>query len=349
LKRLDKKSRNKLRAILSNGEANAIISLAKLRAKLDKDQLDAFEVILNSSAPLKAVRMSAPFPKNPPFIDTLQTHREARLEELLGIIENRVILFRERLIRVAKSLHEIDEAYAAGEIESCRQLICASIALDGWSHAILRRIVLIRENSPEGDEDEKIEELVRQADIKAVVVSSLIHSYSRDQNYLTIKRSILNLANRGTINRYSRTISRLAVQPFARDKEDLTAFLSEVEKCSLIDAIILAKFNSHLFRIKDYPAIGEIANQLGQANLFERLVATYDANDLHREYAFFTQSSAWLEYEPIRQYRILLDNYYDTSTEDVGDLPEGFSSTLYDWVGDATPGNLVGKTPMSLS
>lgn len=345
-KRLDKKSRNKLRAILSNSEANAIISLGQLRAKLGKNQLEALEVILNSSALLKAVQMSAPFPKKPPFTDTLKTHRGGG-EELLSIIENRAIEFRERLIRVAKSLHEIDEAYAARDIESCRQLICASIELDGWSHAILRRIVLIRENSPEGEEDEKIEELVRQADIKAVVVSSLIHSYSRDQNYLTIKRSILNLANHGTINRYSRTISRLAVQPFAKDKEDLAAFLSEVEKCSLIDAIILAKFNSHLFRIKDYPAIGEIANQLGQANLFDRLVATYDANDLHSEYAFFTQSSAWLEYEPIRQYRILLDNYYDSSTEDVGDLPEGFSSTLYDWVGDATPSNLVGKTPFT--
>jgi len=347
LKRLDKKSRNKLRAILSDGEANAIISLGQLRAKLGKDQLEALEVILNSSALLKAVQMSAPFPKKPPFTDTLQTHRGGGLEELLSIIENRAIEFRERLIRVAKSLHEIDGAYAASDIESCRQLICASIALDGWSHAILRRIVLIREHRSEGKEDEKIEELVRQADIKAVVVSSLIHLYSLDQNYLTIKRSILNLADRGTINRYSRTISRLAVQPFARDKEDLTAFLSEVEKCSLIDAIILVKFNSHLFRIKDYPAIGEIANKLGQANLFERLVATYDANDLHSEYAFFKQSSAWLEYEPIRHYRILLDNYYDTSTEDVDDLPEGFYSMLHDWVGDATLSNLVGKAPFT--
>jgi hypothetical protein len=344
MKRLDKKSRNKLRAILSNGDADAINSLGQLRAKLGKGQLDALEVILNSSALHKAVRMPTPFPKKPPFKDALQTHHGVDLEGLLRIIENRAIEFKERLIRVAKSLHEIDEAYAAGEIESCRQLICASIALDGWSHAILRRIVLIRENSPEGDEDEKIEELVRQADIKAVVVSSLIHSYSRDQNYLTIKRSILNLANRGTINRYSRTISRLVVQPFARDKEDLTAFLSEVEKCSLIDTIILAKFNSHLFRIKDYPVIGEIANQLGQVNLFNGLVATYNADDSFSEYVFFKQSSAWLEYEPIRQYRILLDNYYDTSMEDVEGLPEGFLSIVHDWIGDTALSNLVGKT-----
>lgn len=343
MKCLDKKSRNKLRAILSNGDTNAINSIAQLRTKLGKKQLAALEVILNSSTPLKAVRISKPFPKEPSFIDCLQSHREVAFEELLSIIEKRAIEFRERLVRIAQSFHQIDEAYAASDIESCRQLICASIALDGWSHAILRRIVLIRENNPEGEEDEIIEELVRQADIKAVTVSSLIHLYSRDQNYLTIKRSIMNLADRGAISRYSRTISRLPVQPFARNKEELSAFLSEVEKCSLIDAIILAKFNSHLFRIKDYPAISEIANELGQVNLFNSLVATYDPDDMNSEDAFYKQSSAWLEYEPIRQYRVLLDNYYDCSREDFEVLPDGFCSTLHNWLGDVTLNQLVGN------
>lgn len=343
IKRLDKKSRNKLRAILSNGELNAIHSLSQLRGKLGKDQSDALEIILNSSVPLKAVRRSTPFPKTPPFIDTLQAPRSVGLEELLSIIETNAAEFKARLIRVANTLHEIDAAYAAGDIESSQRRICDSIALDGWSHAILRRIILIRENRAVGQEDEKTEDLVQQAGLKEVVVTSLIHSYSLDQNYLTIKRSILNIADRGAINRYSRAICRLAVQPFSRTKDDLTAFLSEVEKCSLVDAIILAKFNSHLFRIEDYPAIAEVANKLGQVNLFERLASTYIADDPESEYAFFKQSSAWLEYEPIRQYRLLLDNYYDTSWEDIHDLPASVSRTLHDWVGDATLSNLVGK------
>lgn len=279
LKRLDKKSRNKLRAILSKGEINAINSLAQLRGKLNRGRLDALEVVLNSSAPVKAVRRAAPFPKEPPFTDTLRPYRGVSLEELLGIIESRAVEFRERLIRVAKSFHEIDEAYAAGDIESCQQHISTSIAIDGWSHAIFRRIVLIRENQTAENEDEEIENLVQLANLKSVVVSSLIHLYSLDQNYLTIKRSILNLADRGTINRYSRTMSRFAVQPFAKTKEELAAFLSEVENCSLIDAIVLAKFNSHLFNIEDFQIIAEIANKLGNVDLFEQLVATYDVGD----------------------------------------------------------------------
>lgn len=347
LKRLDKKSRNKLRAILSNGEVNAIDSLAKLRGKLKQDRLGALEIVLNSSASLKAVRKSVLFPKQPQFVDALQPHRVVGLQERLRIIESHAVAYRERLIRVAQSLREIDEAYAAGAIDSCRQRICASIALDGWSHAILRRIVLIRENQPEGNEDETIEGLVQQADIKSVVVSSLIHLYSLDQSYLTIKRSILNIADRGTINRYSRTISRLAVQPFARTKEELAASLAEVEKCSLIDALVFAKFNSHLFRIEDFPVIAEIACRLGDDNLFESLVATYDTGDSESEYVFFKQSSAWLEYEPIRKYRILLDNYYDSTRDEFGNLPDEFAGVLHDWVGDAKLGDLVGKSPFT--
>lgn len=186
-----------------------------------------------------------------------------------------------------------------------------------------------------------------QADLGLVAVASLVHSYSLEQNFLTIKRSILNIADRGAINRYSRTIARLPVQPFARSKWDLVAFLSEVERCSLVDAVILAKFNAHLFRLSDYPALAEIAASLGQSDLFERLVATYNPSDKESEFTFFKQSSAWLEYEPVRQYRILLDNYYDASREDVDEIPAELSSSLVAWVGEATLKELVGTAPFT--
>ena len=255
LKRLDKKTRNKLRAILSISDGNAIPGLADLRGALGKDQSEALDVILNSPIPLRAVRTSTPFPKNPPFADTLRPTREAGLDEMLSIIEVGVVSHKERLARISEQLQEIDKLYAERDLEACLSCIMAAIHSEGWSHALLRRIILIRENQPKGTVDDRIENLVRQAGIKNVPVASLIHAYSLDQNILTIKRSILNIADRGSINRYTRTISRLSVQPFANSAEDLACFLSEVEKCSLIDAVILAKFNAHLFELGDYPAL----------------------------------------------------------------------------------------------
>lgn len=347
LKRLDKKTRNKLRAILGNGDTNAIGSLLQLRGKLGKDQSNALEGILSSPAFVKAVRTSTPFPKVPPFVDTLQAHRDNSLEEMLSSIEVSVVIHKERLIRLANSLHKIDALYAAGDTPSCRDCIVETLETDGWSHALLRRIILVRENLVTDLVDDHLEALVQRAGIKSVVVASLIHAYSCDQNILTIKRSILNLADRGIINRYTRTISKLAVQPFAASGQELANFLAEVEKCSLIDAIILAKFNSHLFHMGDFPAMAKLAQVLGKTELFEPLVATFNVSDSDSEYAFFKQSSSWLEYEPIRRYRILIDNYYDASREEADVLPPDLGQALQDWVKGATLHDLVGDSPFT--
>lgn len=259
LKRLDKKTRNKLRTILSNGDSNAINSLSALRGTLGKSQAEALEAVIKSLRHEKVVKAVAPFPKQPPFADAVRPKREVDLDALLSIIEGRIIAHKPRLQRLARSLTRIDEAYATNDKATCVQLIKETIKRDGWSHALLRRIVLIRENLSEGAVDDKIEELMQQANLGMTAVASLVHAYSLEQSFLTIKRSILNIADRGSINRYSRTIARLPVQPFANSKEDLTAFLYEVEQCSLVDAVILAKFNTHLFQITNYPALAEIA------------------------------------------------------------------------------------------
>lgn len=347
IKRLDKKSRNKLRAILSNGESNAIRNLAALRSTLGKSQSEALDSVLKGLKHEKVVQASTPFPKVPPFMDTVQPQRQLDLDTLLSLIETNVIAHRSRLKRVAQSLKRIDEAYASLDRVTGLELIRETIARDGWSHAILRRIVLIRENLPEGIVDETVEGLMQQANLSLAPVSSLVHSFSHKQSFLTIKRSVLNSVDRGAINRYSRTIARLSVQPFADSREDLAAFLSEVERCSLIDAVILAKFNTHHFHMADYPTLAEVGAEIGCSNLFERLVAAYDPTDKESEFTFFKQSSAWLEYEPVRNYRILLDHYYDASHEEVGDMHHELAPILEAWVGEATLSRLVGQSPFT--
>lgn len=344
LQLLDKKTRNKLRSILSNAEGNTIGSLTKLRGTLSLSQSAILDDIINIPLYGKVSEKSKPFPKTPPFFDTLQTRSRIGLDKILSIIEANVLTHHARLNLLTQSLNKIDNEYAKSNIAECLKLILSTLRQSGWSHAVLRRVVLIRENLPEGQEEDKIEELVQRAGLKSLSVVSLIHSYSLDQQILTIKRSILNIQDRGAINRFTRSIARLAVQPFAKNEDDLSDFLSDVERCSLIDAVILAKFNSHLFDIEDYPGIKSIADCLGEEALFERLVATYDAKDPESEHTFYKQSSAWLEYEPIRKYRLLIDNYYDASREEIDDVPETLLPLLHAWVKETTLKDLVGKT-----
>lgn len=344
LKRFDLKTRNQIRAILSDKDGNVINRLTKIRSKFGKAQADALEAILSSSALTRAVKISAPFPKTPPFTDTLQQYREASLHEVLEAIESSILSHKKRIKDAASSLNQIDALYAEGDLVGCREHITGALKKNGWSHALLRRIILVRENLEDGSVDEKIEELVRQAGIKSPIVSSLINTYAQDQYFLMIKRSILNIADRGIINRYSRTISRLTVQPLATSSDELAGILREVLKCSLIDAIIFAKYNSYLFQITEFPAIMEISNEIGRSEIFEALVSTYDATDTDGEYNFFKQSSAWLEYEPVRQYRLLIDSYYDASRDQPDVLPAELNQTLSAWVGGISPHDLVGRT-----
>lgn len=341
LKRFDIKTRNQIRSILSSENGNAISRLSKLIAKLGKSQAETLDEILSSSALTRAAKTPSLFPKNPPFLDTLQVQRETDLGGLLHVIENKTSKNKDRLKKLVHSLRKIDELYATKSIELCLIEIIQTLQDNGWSHALLRRIILIRENLGQDCIDERIEELVLKAGIKGVVVSSLIHTYARDQNILMTKRSILNIADRGAINRYTRTLSKLSVQPYASSVGDLRNYLREVLKCSLIDAIILAKFNCHFFKIADFPAISEIADDLGQLEIFESLVSTYDAKDSESEHTFYKQSTAWLEYEPIREYRVLIDSFYDSSREQIVELPVELGRILNKWVGETNVKDLV--------
>lgn len=342
-KQFDIRTRNKLRAILSDEDGNAINRLAKLSKNFGKAQAEALESILNSAALTRAMRKSDFFPKNPPFYDTLQEHRDLDLSALLNVVEMSAQAHMARLSRLASSINQIDSYYAKNDFGTCINLIIQTLNVDGWSHALLRRIILIRENLGQGCVDDRIETLVLKAGIKGVVISSLIHTYARDQSILTSKRSVLNISDRGAINRFTRTLSKLGVQPFASSAQDFGYFIREVLKCSLIDAIILAKFNSHFFQFGEYPALAAISNMIGQANVFELLVNTYDSTASDSEYAFFKQSSAWLEYAPVRSYRLLVDSYYDASRERVGVVCGEHGEMLEEWVGNTNLRTLVGS------
>ncbi len=341
LKKFDIRTRNKIRYILSDKKGNAIGQLAKLSENLTKNQIKTLEEILNVSYSSKAVKKSIPFPKKPQFHETLQINRKLDLKDFLSSIEENIIKFKTRVLRIIDSLREIDLSYSKKNYDKCIIKINETISEDGWSHALLRRIVLIRENLGEDYVDERIEKLINEAGKKGIVVSTLIHTFAKDQNILMSKRSVLNIADRGIINRYTRTLAKLSVQPFAISVEDFESYLKEVLKCSLIDALILIKFNSIYVNFDDYPFLKETIKNLGNGELFEPLLKTYDLNYKESEYIFYKQSSAWLEYDPIINYRLLIDNYYDSSRESMLVLPKILEINLQNWIGEITLSKLV--------
>jgi predicted CopG family antitoxin len=333
LKKLDIRSRNQLRSILASTGTDAISRLGRLRRQLGKREVLALETVLNSPTPVKAAARYAPFPKAPPFKDALFGSRSTDLNRLLGFLEDASDKHFEFLKAQIAAVYLLDRELA--EKKFVVEPITLTDHLDefGWSHAILRRVVLVRECSE--TENDEIERLVWSAGLESnsLVVTSLIHAYAAEQNYLTVKKSTLNSADRGIMNRYSRALARLTFQPFAKDPEDLGLFLAEVSKCSLLDAIILIKVNSHLCDLSRFPMIEQACALIGPETNSARLIGSYDAADNESEYLFFKQCGAWLEYSLIRQYRVLLDHYYDVSGDLIEPLHPELQAVLDAWLG----------------
>ena len=262
IKLLDEKTRNQLRYILSNPTGNVIFDLKKLRSKLNKRQVKIVDDILSSPIPVKATRHQNPFPSRPAFVDFLMPQQFNDIGDILNRIEANIKANAKKLEQIICIFRSIDLAYSEKDIKKCRELVLLCIEQCGWSHAILRKLILIRESGLL-NEDNEIESLIQKAGLStnAIVVASLIHIFSKDQNYLTIKRSILNISDQGVVNRYSRLLTRLPVNPISTDTNDFVGLLTGAESCSLIDAIIVAKFNTHLFRIEEYPQILNISEQ----------------------------------------------------------------------------------------
>lgn len=344
LKQFDKKTRNRLRAILSQNDGNTIDQLAKLSKNFTSSQARSLETVLTSSALTKAVKRTSLFPRNPPFSDTLQKSQEQENSELLHQIESNIKLNTLRLNRLAESLKNIDILYSLKDLNSCIETILKTLKDDGWSHALLRRIILVRESLGTNYIDDRIEDLLLKAGTKGVAVTSLIHAYAPDQSILTIKRSVLNIPDRGTINRHTRILAKVGVQPFASSPTEFGILLREMMKCSLIDVVILAKFNRHFFDINEYPEILALSNTLGDRYVFETLVASYDSGSAEDEYTFFKQSSAWLEYDAVRQYRVLIDNYYDASREEPTVLAGELKQIINSWAGEISLHELIGNS-----
>lgn len=341
LKKLDINSRNKLRSILTSGGDSAIFKLTKLRSRLRGGQLDALERILVSDARTAGATPFSPFPKYPPFKDNIRTPSPKNLSSLLDFLENSCKLNRTRISKQISSLKKIDESYAKdGCMDS--SIFTDHISQFGWSHALLRRVVLVRENSD--SVDDVIEGLVSTAGLKNnnIIVTSLIQAFSADQNYLIVKRATLNIADKGNINRLSRSISRLIFQPFAKDTQELFGYLSDIYRCSLLDAMILIQFNSHLVEISQYEELKNACVKLSQGSAIDEIIKGYLENSGDGEDLFLKQCGSWLEYPIIRSYRILIDNFFDASRDIIEPLHPDLSSLINEWVGKISIEDIVG-------
>lgn len=291
--------------------SDALKSWNKLQDRLTNTQLDKVRAILSHPTVARASAPPQPFPSKPQFSETIYTPREQSSAEVLEGIDSLCSKHAVRMNRCVDDLGKCDVRFSQRQYSLLAREMYQFIEKFGWSHCILRKIVLLREYAVE--DASAINIMLQRAGLnkKNTVVTSLLQCYAEPNNYLSAKKSIMNSLERVDRNNYARSLSRLQYQPLARDSGDLALMLQTALRCSLLDAVIIAKLNRHFFKSDLYPSLESLFKRLDARQPFPSLADAFDLGDSESEYLFLKRCSAWLEYDDVRAFRFINDNFYD--------------------------------------
>jgi hypothetical protein len=314
LKLLKPKTRNQLRAIMSLDINDAIEMLNKLRLERPVSELVVIERILKEYRQQYGLSLPDLFPKEPQTTEAFRRLSSIEIEKILLQVTS-VFLSSQKIIEsFFYRISELTKLIAAMKLVESSELASLIIEEFGYSHFMLRKISLINALNFNKLIIPKIDDLLTRYGVneKNVIVSSLINCYEYEQDFLTLKRSIMSYPNRGDRNKYTRDILRLPFHPHALDQIDLASMIQSNLQSSLIDALIIIKSNLNVIDLDlDKRLLGmfELIDSLN-ASIDDIAFLYVDVDD--GEDLFYKHSSAWLENPYIVKYRLFNDHFLDS-------------------------------------
>lgn len=339
LKRLTLRTRNQVRSILSSELKESLALLNTLRKSCPAREVLQIEHVLRGQTNSNVV-LPPLFPGTPQTTEAF--HRLAALEisKQMDLLEGLVQDNFARLVESFTALQPINELVAKRDYVAASRALGEAYKRTGYSHVLLRKAVLIRSLRKENDLDE-VELLLQQAGLERnnIVLSALVNCYQEEQDFLSMKRSFMNLPNKGDANRFTRDMCRIPFHPICKSPSDLAQLLLSSLQSSLVDAVLIAKVNKD--RVKGMERVGaktseifELANRttLG-VNEIASMYFSLDVDiDSDAEFAFYKHSSAWLENSDVVHYRATLDNFYDFPGSDYAEITPELLESIDQWI-----------------
>lgn len=337
LKKLKLDTRNKVRAFLEADEKHSIKLLNKLRAERSPREILQIESVLRQYALKREVTIPHLFPKQPQTLENYHRLNKLEFSKKLKIIDGLVSDNYVKLCDFFRAVSKIDKAIISKDVLLGSQTISQVYAEFGYSHFLFRKAVLLRSFNTTGTNLAEVEDLLGEAGFKDnnVIVTSLIHCYKEEQDFLSLKKSIMNLQNRRAANKFTRDICRISFHPLAKDNDDLTDLLQSCLQSSLIDAVIIAKINTHLVSklLSDESMLLRIFDDIERgAESIDDIASLYSPSDPDNESIFYKHTSAWLENADVVRYRTLLDHFYDFPESDYFEINGALISRVEEWV-----------------
>jgi hypothetical protein len=334
LKKLRLDVRNKVRTINAsdNDNDNGIKVLNSLRVSCSVGELLQIEKTLRLMSEDNSV-LPEHFPSEPQTRENFVRLCPLPIDKLLAILNNLVKHNSVTLLKSVKKLKSLNNAVLQKNFISADKLLGSIIECSGYSHLILRKAVLISNLKEENQVLTNTDRLLELAGIgyNNGFVSSLMHCFQEEQDFLNIKRSIMGTDDRGNWNRFTRDMLRISFHPHVKDNEEMSSFIQSNLQSSLFDAIIALKINVRLIDLKEFPFLIKIIENIElSSRTIDQIAGFYMAYD-ESERIFYQQSGAWLENSDVVRYRLLQDNFFDSPNTSYTNKDELTVKCISEW------------------
>lgn len=349
LRKLQYRTRNQVRAMLSVDSGVSIKLLNSLRASKPVSEILLIERVIRGRTTTPGEIIPELFPEE------IQT--KERYHRLCPLSPDKQIEQIERLVRenfsvlsAFKNLAcELNSYILTGDLLKADIALGELIEVVGCSNFLLRKASLIRTQNTQGCSLQYVDMILDQAGLGAsnVIASSLINSYKEEQDVLSLKRSIMNLVNRGPRNKFTRDMTRIPLHPHAKDEAELGELIQSSLQSSLIDALLIIKVNKSYVTPDHYPIITSFFESWDEKQVSIEEIAGQYVGVEDGESIFYKRSSAWLENRDIIEYRVLLDHFYDDPGAEYFDLNEALIGRVGSLVSDIKLENLAGCSELT--
>lgn len=336
MKGLPIRTRNQVRAILAVDSDVSLKLLNQLRVEKSAGELLQIERVLRYDF-LKTIPMVPDlFPEFPQTGEEYDRLAKIDIAKEIEILDLLTLRWHEKLVLLLAAMRRLDSAITMRNFNEGSVLVGQIYAEFGYSHFLIRKAALLYTHAAGITAIPEVDSILSEAglDNKNIAMSSLIHCFKEEQDFLSLKRSIMNLPQRGIANKFTRDVCRLPFHPFAKDAADFGELLQSWRQSSLIDAIIGAKVNVHLVEAENGRSVNLralFAHIDSNALSIDRILSIYDLEDPDSETTFYKQSSAWLENACIVKYRTLVDHFYNFPESDYFEFNQELIARIANW------------------
>ncbi|ELA9081612.1 hypothetical protein QNX24_001844 [Vibrio alginolyticus] len=310
LRKLKISTRNKVRAIVSASDKESIDLMNNLREKCNVTELYQAEKAVKALS-IGSKLLPDLFPKDPQFKEDFIRLNNLSFEKKLSYMDNIIKSNRKEVERFFEDLFKINESIYQNNLFLAEKLIKKAIDEHGHSHILLRKAIFVISND-EMSKFNSLSKIIKSYGVRSNVVNTLLYCFKEEQDYLSVKKSVMSTKDRGVFNQFTRDLLRIGFHPHAKNTADLIQLIQSCLQSSLVDAIIIMKVNGNLFDKSKYHNIDWVFKLIDNNSKPIQKIANLTEQYEDSEGVFFQRSCAWLENNEVVEYRLLIDHFSDS-------------------------------------